>query len=191
MKPSTRRLETPVMSVTIAGSAQSVRHTDRRRWFVVYEHDRSTVFFFLLPMVRSRRRFFCRQCQYFVFIAELVSISSKTNTHAKQDFYDSEQYCFFPHTPLQLNKSSSEGLSDFYCSFSLVSVYPSIHRQPLIRDGSSFSRGPRLSFPWPHQSALTGGSQGVPRPVQRYNISTWTWVCPGASSQLDVPGTPP
>ncbi|CAL8253584.1 unnamed protein product [Boreogadus saida] len=41
------------------------------------------------------------------------------------------------------------------------------------------------------RSALTGGSRGVPRPVLRYNLSTYSWVFPEVSSPLDVPETPP
>ncbi|KAF7643036.1 hypothetical protein LDENG_00245990, partial [Lucifuga dentata] len=37
----------------------------------------------------------------------------------------------------------------------------------------------------------SGGFRGVPRPAGRYNPSSLSWVFPGASSQLDVPGRPP
>ncbi len=74
-------------------------------------------------------------------------------------------------------------------------IYPSIFCQPLIcvqvAEAAVSARGPRLPFPWPHQPALSGGPRGILRPMQRYNLSTRTWACPGASSQLDVPGTPP
>ncbi len=33
--------------------------------------------------------------------------------------------------------------------------------------------------------------QGVPRPANRYNPSSVSWVCSGISSQLDMAGTPP
>ncbi len=38
------------------------------------------------------------------------------------------------------------------------------------------SGGPRLFLT---TAALTEGSRGVHRSVQRYNLSTWTWLCPG------------
>ncbi len=60
----------------------------------------------------------------------------------------------------------------------LRSIHQSIHCQPLIWGWvvqAEFSAGgTRLPFPWPHQAALTEGSWHTPRPVQRYNLSTWT-----------------
>ncbi len=73
-----------------------------------------------------------------------------------------------------------------------MTVSPSIH--PLSaaypwssRGGSIMSRGPQTSLSL--ATSKSGGSQGIPRPVQRYDLSTWIWACPRASSQLDVPGT--
>ena len=70
-----------------------------------------------------------------------------------------------------------------------ISMHPSSSAYPRSgRGGSSSSRVSQTSlFP----AALTGGSRGVPRPVRRYSPSSWTSVYPVASSQLDVPGTPP
>ncbi|XP_048827139.1 palmitoyltransferase ZDHHC2 isoform X4 [Brienomyrus brachyistius] len=41
------------------------------------------------------------------------------------------------------------------------------------------TRGPRGSY------------QGIPRAAERYNLSSVSWVCPGTSSQLGMPETPP
>ncbi len=68
----------------------------------------------------------------------------------------------------------------------------SIHHKPLcwgrVAEAAVSAGGPIRPFSWTHQPTLTGGSQGVP--IQRNKLFTWTWVCPGASFQLDVPGTP-
>ena len=65
----------------------------------------------------------------------------------------------------------------------IVPNYYAQHSSSRVSQTSLFSR--------PHQLALTGGSRGIPRPVWRYIHSTWSLVYPVASSQLDVPGTPP
>ena len=70
------------------------------------------------------------------------------------------------------------------------SIHPSIFI-PLSAEVAVPAGFPKLPFSRPHQLALTGGSRGVPRPVWRYSPSTWSSVYPVASSQLDVPGTPP
>ncbi len=53
---------------------------------------------------------------------------------------------------------------------------------------SIYVYGPRLSFLLTHQPTLPMGSRGIPMPAQRYNLPTWTWVCPRASSQLYMLG---
>uniref|UniRef100_A0A3Q2V6R8 C2H2-type domain-containing protein n=1 Tax=Haplochromis burtoni TaxID=8153 RepID=A0A3Q2V6R8_HAPBU len=49
---------------------------------------------------------------------------------------------------------------------------------------------PRPPSPQPPPPAYPGEHQGVPRPAERYNLSCVSWVCPGASSRWDMPGTP-
>lgn len=38
--------------------------------------------------------------------------------------------------------------------------------------------------------ACPGKHQGVPRPAERYNLSSVSWGCPRASSRWDMPRTP-
>ncbi|KAM9424681.1 mitochondrial inner membrane protein OXA1L-like isoform 3-T3 [Pholidichthys leucotaenia] len=49
---------------------------------------------------------------------------------------------------------------------------------------------PRFPSPQPPAPALQRGYQGVPGPAGRHSLSTESWVCPGVSSQWDVPETP-
>ena len=69
-----------------------------------------------------------------------------------------------------------------------ASIHLSIHLHRLISgrvaEVAVPAGFPKLPFSRPHQPALTGGLQGVPRPVWRYSPSTWSSVCPVASSQL-------
>uniref|UniRef100_A0A3B3ZD29 RNA helicase n=1 Tax=Periophthalmus magnuspinnatus TaxID=409849 RepID=A0A3B3ZD29_9GOBI len=65
-----------------------------------------------------------------------------------------------------------------------LSIHPSIHFLPLIRGT------PKLPSPQTHPPAPPVGSQGVPRPAERHPSSV-SWVFPGASSQWDMPRTPP
>ena len=37
----------------------------------------------------------------------------------------------------------------------------------------------------------SGGHQDIPKPAERYNLSSVSLVCPGVSSQMDMPETPP
>ena len=83
----------------------------------------------------------------------------------------------------------STNVSVIDCHIYKISIHPSIRGQ--VAEVAVPAGFPKLPFSWPHQLALTGGSRDVPRPVWRYSPSTWSLVYPVASSQLDVPGTPP
>ncbi len=83
----------------------ALRLTDRKRQFVGYEHDRSTVLF-LPSMVGSRRIFFFGDnfsilCLCWTGIVEIssvfLSLSSKINALFRQDLYDRKRYIFWPH----------------------------------------------------------------------------------------------
>ncbi|KAK5617257.1 hypothetical protein CRENBAI_009384, partial [Crenichthys baileyi] len=49
----------------------------------------------------------------------------------------------------------------------------------------------QTSSPQTPPSAPPGGAQGVPRPAEKHSPSSLSWAVPGASSQWDMPGTPP
>ncbi|KAL3986904.1 zygote arrest protein 1 [Sarotherodon galilaeus] len=55
--------------------------------------------------------------------------------------------------------------------------------------GSSPSREAQTSLSPATSSSLSGEHQGVPRLAERYNLSSMSWVCPGASFWWDMPGT--
>ncbi|MED6248464.1 hypothetical protein ATANTOWER_000718, partial [Ataeniobius toweri] len=55
-------------------------------------------------------------------------------------------------------------------------------------DSAEMPRRPSPQTPLP---APPGGAQGVPRPAERHSPSSVSWAVPWASSQWDVPGTPP
>jgi len=73
---------------------------------------------------------------------------------------------------------------------------PSIHPSILICLSGAGSwwqpakQGPPGFLLPSHTLVPPGGSRGVPRPDEIYNPSSGFWVCPGVSSQLDVPGKP-
>ncbi len=101
----------PVFYNAFGRSAQSVQ--------LSYERDRLAVLFFTI--YGQKHRFFSRYFQYFMFMTDLVvckisgdflSLSSKTNACTRKDLYNSKQYRFCPHAPLQSPQieSSSEGL---------------------------------------------------------------------------------
>jgi len=76
-------------------------------------------------------------------------------------------------------------------------IHPSIHPSILIRLSRGRVAGAADPAGWPrlpsrpqHFPAHSGGSRGVPRPAGRCNPSSASWVFPGVSSQLDVPGKP-
>jgi len=74
-------------------------------------------------------------------------------------------------------------------------IHPSIDSHPLIpgsgRGGSRPSRLTQTSLsPATFSSSHSGGSRGVPKPAGRCNPSSVSWVFPGVSPQLDVPGKP-
>ncbi|KAF7641691.1 hypothetical protein LDENG_00274620, partial [Lucifuga dentata] len=73
-----------------------------------------------------------------------------------------------------------------------VSIHPlsSTHPDP-GRGGSRLSRSAHTSCPRPGPLTPSGGLRGLPRPAGRCNPSSMSWVFPGASSQLDVPGRTP
>ncbi|MED6240724.1 hypothetical protein ATANTOWER_026728 [Ataeniobius toweri] len=50
---------------------------------------------------------------------------------------------------------------------------------------------PRPPSPQTPPPAPPGGAQGVPRPAERHSPSSVSWAVHWASSQWDVPGTPP
>ena len=81
-----------------------------------------------------------------------------------------------------------------YCKRTFLSIHPSIF-VPLIRGRVAEAVGPaglsRPPSPQQRSPAPPGGSQGVPRPEEIYNLSSGFWVCLGVSSQSDVPGKPP
>ena len=55
------------------------------------------------------------------------------------------------------------------------------------RGGSSSSKGPHTALSRGHiDQLLRGGSQGVPRPLLRYNLSTLSWVFPEVSHRLKI-----
>ncbi|KAF7650411.1 hypothetical protein LDENG_00126410 [Lucifuga dentata] len=77
-----------------------------------------------------------------------------------------------------------------------MSIHPSNH--PLSstypgpgRGGSRLSRPVHTSCARPGPLTPSGGLRGIPRSTWRYNPSSVSWVFPGDSSQLDVPGRPP
>ena len=88
------------------------------------------------------------------------------------------------------------------CTFKLLqckfhpSIHPSIHLHPLIRGRVAEVAVPAGSPEPPFSRATSARSDwGIPRlsqaSVEIYSPSTWSSVYPVASSQLDVPGTPP
>ncbi|KAM9391887.1 17-beta-hydroxysteroid dehydrogenase type 3 isoform 2-T2 [Pholidichthys leucotaenia] len=72
------------------------------------------------------------------------------------------------------------------------SIHPSSTAFPEVRvaEAAVQAEKPRLPSPQPPAPALQRGYQGVPRPAGRHSLSTESWVCPGVSSQWDVPETP-
>ncbi len=84
---------------------------------------------------------------------------------------------FCPPTTIRYNVGNIKCLESGIISSIHPSIHPSIHHQPLIQGRitkAAVSAGcPKLPFHWPHQPTLTGGSRRIPRPVQRYNLSTW------------------
>ncbi|MEQ2211647.1 hypothetical protein XENOCAPTIV_010545 [Xenoophorus captivus] len=70
--------------------------------------------------------------------------------------------------------------------------YTHTRRLPLIRDrvmgAADSAETPRRPYPQTPPPAPPGGVQGVP---DRHSPSSVSWAVPWASSQWDVPGTPP
>lgn len=70
------------------------------------------------------------------------------------------------------------------------SIHPSIQFLPLIWvqvvGAAVFEDMPRPPSPQTHSSAPPEGSQGDPKPDQRGNLSTVSWLCPEVSSWLDL-----
>ena len=60
-----------------------------------------------------------------------------------------------------------------------------------VAGAAASAEKPRPPSPQLLPPALPGGSRGVPRPAERYNPSSVSWVDPGVSSRWDMPETPP
>ncbi len=75
------------LSQTLQNASQ---HTDQRRLFVVYQHDRITVVVVFYDLWLERRIFFFRWFEHFVFLAKLV--------FCKWFWNICSQYHFCPHT---------------------------------------------------------------------------------------------
>ncbi len=96
----------PVCSVS-GNATKWFMHTDRRRQFVVYEHDQSTVLFSY--MVESEWIFLwiisvfcvCGQNGFVQISGLFLALSFKTNALTRQDLNDKKQCHFCPHTLLQ------------------------------------------------------------------------------------------
>ncbi len=77
----------------------------------------------------------------------------------------------------------------------LVSIHPSIHPFSTLYPGSghggSSVRKPIHPFSLATSSSSSWGSQCIPRPIERYNPCSVSWVCPRGSCRLDMPETPP
>ncbi|MEQ2285803.1 hypothetical protein AMECASPLE_035654 [Ameca splendens] len=73
----------------------------------------------------------------------------------------------------------------------LYSYLPSSAYPGPGRGCSRLSRDTQTSSPQTPHPAPLGGAQGVPRPAERHSPSGVSWAVPWASSQWDVPGTPP
>ncbi len=82
----------------------ALRHTDQKRWFAVYKHDRSAALFFTI----------CgrKQDDIFEYIISIFCVYGWTGTVQISGVFLSKQYRFCPHVLLQStqNWSSSEGL---------------------------------------------------------------------------------
>lgn len=48
---------------------------------------------------------------------------------------------------------------------------------------------PRPPSPQTPPPAYPGEHQGIPRPVERYNLTSKSWFCPRAPFRLDIPKT--
>jgi len=68
-------------------------------------------------------------------------------------------------------------------------IHPSLSSAYLRSGRGAISPGgkPRHPSTQLHSPAPAGGSRDIPRPEGIYNPIYMFWICPGASSQLDVP----
>ncbi len=85
--------------------------------------------------------------------AVFLLLSSKTNAHARQDFYYSKQHCFCTHGPLlsMQNESFSEGLKKEL-----------LHLSPQVRINWAHLTKTDITLPWQYKNV-------------------W-WICPPKSS---------